>query len=82
MNAMTNGEPARVVLVLPSDKRRSLVRIQFGGQWIGDLLPVSAEERDEVLAALAAGDVEVVTRSVPLPDFIADLGGEAPEPRP
>jgi hypothetical protein len=82
MNAMTNGEPARVVLVLPSDVRRSLVRIRFEGQWIGDLLPVSVEERDEVLAALAAGDVEVVTRLVPPPDYSANLGGEAPEPRP
>jgi hypothetical protein len=81
MNAMTNGEPARVVLVLPSDARRSLVRIWFEGQWIGDLLPVSVEERDEVLAALAAGDVEVVTRLVPLPEY-SDLGGEPPEPRP
>jgi hypothetical protein len=82
VDAMTNGEPVRVVLVLPSDERRSLVRIRFGGQWIGDLLLVSTEERNEVLAALAAGDVEVVTRSVPLPDYRADLGGAAPGPRP
>jgi hypothetical protein len=77
VNAMTDSEHARVVLVLPSDERRSLVRIRFGGQWIGDLLLVSTEERNGVLTALAAGDVEVVTRSVPVPDY-TDLGGQAP----
>jgi hypothetical protein len=37
--------------------------------WVGDLLFSSSDERDALLRALTAGDLSVVTCSIPLADM-------------
>ena len=56
--------------VLAADGACAVLRVRFAGEWLGDLLLASADERDRVVAALRAGAVAVV----PLP------GVEAPDP--
>ncbi|MGH3949872.1 MAG: hypothetical protein ACRDSE_12210 [Pseudonocardiaceae bacterium] len=60
---------ALVELVVPDDRCRFITRVHLNSDWVGDLLFSSVAERDLVLSALTAGDVHVVTRTVPRADL-------------
>lgn len=62
-----------VELVVPDDPRRAVVRVELDGEWAGDLVIGSPQERARLLSALVTGDLRVIARDLPLTDFsVAD----------
>ena len=63
----------RIEIGVPGDEGRLLLRVWLDGEWSGDLLFASCDARSAFLDALTAGELSVVTRSIPLTDVCAEL---------